>query len=143
MRLEVCPPIIMMCLTLNACVRWDADTNYQKEKQVMEERLLLQKTTEIQNVTLNIEKARSEATRGIRLGLSSSGLQQIAGYRYSLLARISDGDQLWERRRYLLSDVVASRWGSFSMESRMCDKGTELFTITLVNGMVREVDYGY
>lgn len=142
MRLEVCLPITM-CLVLSACIRWDADTHYQREKQAMGEKLLLQRASRAQGVTLNIEKSRSEATRGIRLGLSSSALQQIAGYRYSLLARIANGDQLWERRRYLLSDVVASRWGSFSMESRLCDKRAELFTVTLVNGVIREVDYGY
>ena len=43
----------------------------------------------------------------------------------------------------MLSHLVASRWGSFSMESKLCDKEVELFTITLVNGIVREVDYGY
>ena len=128
---------------MSACVRWDADLYYERERKAMEAKQQQQQLSRVQNASLNIERVQTEATRGIRKGLSASALQKLAGYRYSLLARTANGDKLWERRRYLLSDVVASRWGSFSLESRLCDKDVELFTVTLVNGVVREVDYGY
>ena len=75
--------------------------------------------------------------------MNSADLADVAGFRFDVLARTSSGNDIWERRRYLLSHVVTSRWGSFSQESKLCNKTTELLTLTLVNGVVRDVDFVY
>ena len=114
-----------------------------KKLEIKQKKSQQEKITALQTAEANVAQARRTAMIGMRTGIGAEELLKIAGYRFDSLARTSSGDQIWERRRYMLSHLVASRWGSFSKESKLCDKEVELFTITLVNGIVRDVDYGY
>jgi len=134
---------IVVCLAFCSCVRWNADKHFENEQRLLAERSQQAKIASVAAVEGNVAQARQVAMTGIRVGINAAELQKLAGYRFDPLARTSSGEQIWERRRYMLSHLVASRWGSFSKETKLCDKGVELFTITLVNGIVREVDYGY
>ena len=134
---------LYICFALSSCTRWDADKHYERQNRALAEKVALEKIAYLQTVENNVSSARKKALQGVRIGMNARELENVAGYRFDPLARTAAGGQIWERRRYLLSHLVASRWGSFSQESKFCDKDTELFTITLVNGIVREVDFGY
>lgn len=135
--------LVGCCLGFCACGRWNADQHFEHEKRIRDNKLHEAKLIRTKEAEANITQVRNSAIFGVRRGISATELQEIVGYRFDPLARISSGNEIWERRRYLLSHVVVSRWGSFSPESKLCDKEAELFTITLVNGVVREVDTGY
>ena len=143
MRLGFGVQFIFACLAFTSCVRWDADKYFALEKRAVDEKLQQENLVRLKTAEENLAQARLSALSGIRVGMNGTELQKVAGYRYDPLARTSSSDQIWERRRYLLSHVVASRWGSFSSESKLCDQNVELFTVTLVNGIVREVDFAY
>ena len=143
MRLGFGVQLIFACLTFTSCVRWDADKNFALEKRAVDQKLQQENLARLNTAEENLAQARLSAMNGIRVGMNGAQLQKVAGYRYDPLARTSSNDQIWEMRRYLLSHVVASRWGSFSSESKLCDQNVELFTVTLVNGIVREVDFAY
>tara|TARA_Y100000588_G_C14139860_1_gene875560 strand:- start:741 stop:1169 length:429 start_codon:yes stop_codon:yes gene_type:complete len=128
---------------LCSCGRWDADRHYELQNRAIAEKIAIEKITHLKMVETNVSSARKRALQGVRIGMNARELENVAGYRFDPLARTAEGGQIWERRRYLLTHLVASRWGSFSEESKFCDKDTELFTVTLVNGIVREVDFGY
>ena len=134
---------VVTCLASSSCVRWNANKHFEYKQRLLDEKSQQEKITALQTTEVNVAQARRTAMIGVRAGIGTNELLKIAGYRFELLARTSSANQIWERRRYMLSHLVASRWGSFSAESKLCDKGVELFTITLVNGIVREIDYGY
>lgn len=134
---------LFLGLALSSCGRWDADTQYERQNHALAEKVAREKIAYIKTIEGNISSARKIALQEVRIGMNARALENVAGYRFDPLARTTAGSQIWERRRYLLSHLVASTWGSFSQESKVCDKDSELFTITLVNGVVREVDYGY
>ena len=135
--------LIVACLAVCSCVRWNADEHFEYEQRLRAERSQQEKIASLKATEENVAQSRRAAMIGTQVGINAAELQEVAGYRFDPLARTSSGDQVWERRRYMLSHLVASRWGSFSTESKLCDKEVELFTVTLVNGVVREVDYGY
>ena len=126
-----------------ACGRWDADKHFERERHAIEEKLQHENNLRLRTAEENLVLLQSSIISGVRVGMSSTELAGVAGYRFDLLARTSAGNNIWERRRYLLSHVVASRWGSFSTESKLCDKDIEMFTLTVVNGFVRDVDFVY
>ena len=134
---------LLIGLALSSCGRWDADKHYAQQNRALAEKIALDKIAFVKTVEANVSSARKSALQEVRIGMNARELENVAGYRFDPLARTTAGSKIWERRRYLLSHLVASKWGSFSQESKFCDKDTELFTITLVNGVVREVDYGY
>jgi len=125
------------------CGRWNADKHFEKERQEIAAKLQQEKNLRLQTAEQNLVRLQNSIISGVRVGMSSIDLANVAGYRFDVLARTSSGNDIWERRRYLLSHAVASRWGSFSQESKLCNKTTELFTLTLVNGVVRDVDFVY
>ena len=143
MRFSFGVQLILAFFAFTSCARWDADKYFEHEKQAADEKLRQENQARLETAEENLAQARLSALSGIRVGMNGADLQKVAGYRYDPLARTSSSDQIWERRRYLLSHVVASRWGSFSPESKLCDQHVELFTVTLVNGIVREVDFAY
>lgn len=132
-----------ICFMFCACGRWDADKHFERERHAIEEKLQHEKNLRLRTAGENLVLLQSSIISGVRVGMSSTELAGVAGYRFDLLARTSAGNNIWERRRYLLSHVVASRWGSFSTESKLCDKDIEMFTLTVVNGFVRDVDFVY
>ena len=138
-----CWILAVSSLLFTSCLRWNADEHFERKQRLLEAKSQQENVSALQTAETNVAQARRTAMIGMRIGIGTDDLLKIAGYRFDPLARTSSENQIWERRRYMLSHLVASRWGSFSMESKLCDKEVELFTITLVNGIVREVDYGY
>ena len=135
--------LVSCCIGLCACGRWNADKHFEHEKLIRDNKLHEAALLRTKEAEANIKQLRNSAITRVRRGMNAAELQAIAGYRFDPLAQISSGNEIWERRRYLLAHVVASRWGSFSPESKLCDKEAELFTITLVDGVVRDIDSGY
>ena len=141
MRFEHLRMMVSICCLFCGCGRWNADDHFEKERQVIAVRLQQEKNLRLRTAEQNLVRLQNSIISGVRVGMSSTDLADVAGYRFDVLARTSSGNDIWERRRYLLSHAVASRWGSFSEESKLCDKATELLTLTLVNGVVRDVDF--
>ena len=135
--------LVVCCLILCSCGRWNADSHFDQQKLRQDKRLQAASLARTQEAEANVAKARLTVLSRVSQGMSAAELQDVAGYRFDPLANITSGSEIWERRRYLLSHVVAARWGSFSQETNLCDKEAELFTITLVNGVVRVIDTGY
>ena len=143
MRFEHLRMIASICCLFCGCGRWNADKHFENERQEIAVKLQQEKTLRLRTAEQNLVQLQNSIISGVRVGMSSTDLADVAGYRFDVLARTSSGNDIWERRRYLLSHAVASRWGSFSEESKLCDKATELLTLTLVNGVVRDVDFVY
>ena len=135
--------IASICYLFCGCSRWNADKHFEKERQKIAAKLQQEKNIRLQTAEQNLVRLQNSIIKRVRAGMNSADLADVAGYRFDVLARTSSGNDIWERRRYLLSHVVASRWGSFSQESKLCNKTTELLTLTLVNGVVRDVDIVY
>ena len=135
--------LVVCCLILCSCGRWDADGHFDRQKLSQDKTLQAAALARTLEAETNVTKVRQTVLARVRQGMSAAELQGVAGYRFDPLANIISGNEIWERRRYLLSHVVAARWGSFSREANLCDKEDELFTVTLVNGVVRVIDTGY
>ena len=143
MRFEHLLMMASICYLFCGCGRWNADKHFEKERQEIAAKLKQEKSLRLQTAEQNLVRLQNSIIKRVRAGMNSADLADVAGYRFDVLARTSSGNDIWERRRYLLSHVVASRWGSFSQESKLCNKTTELLTLTLVNGVVRDVDIVY
>ncbi|MBG30683.1 MAG: hypothetical protein CMI31_11880 [Opitutae bacterium] len=143
MRFEHLLMIAGICYLFCGCGRWNADKHFEKERQKIAAKLQREKNIRLQTAEQNLVRLQNSIIKRVRVGMNSADLADVAGFRFDVLARTSSGNDIWERRRYLLSHVVTSRWGSFSQESKLCNKTTELLTLTLVNGVVRDVDFVY
>jgi len=132
-----------MAMALTACRynSWDPDKQFAEQRRVQEEAIRKAQIEKNQNISKNVVRLERDALVRIQSGIPISELNKVMGYRFEVLASISDAASVWETRRYRVGHLIASHFGQTSKEFEICDYDRELFTLTLANGVVRTVEY--
>tara|TARA_B100000959_G_C14811901_1_gene554167 strand:+ start:415 stop:846 length:432 start_codon:yes stop_codon:yes gene_type:complete len=124
-----------------ACRKWNPDEQFAKQMRAREEIYAKSQAKQEQQAKENLVKIEREALVHVRVGMPLVELNKLMGYRFEVLASVPTSGSTWETRRYRIGHLVASTWGPASLEYGFCNKDQQLFTVTLANDLVREVEY--
>ena len=134
--------VVSLAVFFPACLReWNPDEQFAEQMRVRKEMRTKAQAKQEQEAKENLVKIERKALTQVRVGMPLAELNKLMGYRFEVLASLPTAGSTWETRRYRMGQFVASTVGSVSLEYGFCDKDRELFTVTLANGVVREVEY--
>ena len=129
-----------MCLS--ACSKkWNPDEQFSKQKRVQEARRVQVHAKLEQQAKNNLIEIERKVLVKVRRGMPLAELDKLMGFRFEVLASLPTAHSTWETRKYRMGQLVASTWGTASLEYDFCEKDRNLFTVTLANAIVREIEY--
>ena len=134
--------LILIFLLFSSCnKKWDPDKQFteQSEKIRLEQQNYQAQLQ--QDAKQNLREFESKILLEVRKGISIQHFNKLVGFKYSILAHNSNIGKRWERRIYKWSDIVETKWNTYSMEYQLCEKNRDFFIITSNDEIVIAVEY--
>lgn len=134
--------LVFLFFWISSCrEKWDPDKQFMKQN----EEIRTQKKHYEYNLELSTINLLKEYETGLLYKLKPEitlrKLNDLIGYKYSLLALNDETGTRWERRLYLWKDIIESKWGKASLEYKICQKEKEFVIITCNEESIVEVEF--
>lgn len=134
--------LILTFILLSSCnKKWDPDQQYTQQSEKIR---LEQKSYQAQLELVaeqNLMDLESEILLKVSNGISIQKFNKLVGFKYSVLAHNTEIGKRWERRVYRWPDIVESKWNTYSLEYKLCEKNRDFFIITTNDETVIAVEY--
>jgi len=134
--------LILTFILFSSCnKKWDPDQQFtQQSERIRLEQLSYQAQLE-GDAKQNLIDLESEILLNVRNGISIQKFNKLVGFKYSILAHNTEIGKRWERRVYRWPDIVESKWNTYSLEYKLCEKNRDFFIITTNDETVIAVEY--
>ncbi|MEC8044452.1 MAG: hypothetical protein VX130_07670 [Verrucomicrobiota bacterium] len=123
-----------MCFLFFGCGKaWDPDHQYQSQ---IEEIILMNDLSNQKNneqAELNLIDLESMLRLRLLPGMSINEVSYRLGNNYKILAQTKVDGLIWERRSYLMQDIVKHRFGISSLEAELQKKRNPKTLVITVN----------
>jgi hypothetical protein len=134
--------LVFPFLLLISCTsKWDPDLQFSQQNEKIRAKQKNYQFQLQQNAINNLRDLESEILLKVRIGTSNEQLNELVGFKYTILAQFLDVGMLWERRIYKWQDIVESKWDTYSLEYKLCKKNRDFIIVTTNEECVISVEY--
>ena len=134
--------LILIFLLISSCnKKWDPDKQFKDQSEKIRLKQQNYQAQLQQDAKQNLREFESKILLEVRKGISIQYFNKLVGFKYSILAQNSNIGKRWERRIYKWSDIVETKWNTYSMEYQLCEKNRDFFIITSNDEIVIAVEY--
>ena len=134
--------LILIFLLFSSCnKKWDPDLQFTKQSEKIQLEHQNYQAQLLHDAKQNLKEFESKILLEVRKGISIQHFNTLVGFKYSILAQNTNIGKRWERRIYKWSDIVETKWSTYSMEYQLCEKNRDFFIITSNDENVIAVEY--
>ena len=134
--------LVILIFLISSCKeKWDPDKQFLKQNEEIRSKKERYEYNVEQNTINRLREYEVTLLYKIKPETPLNKLNDLIGFKYSLLALNNETGTRWERRLYLWQDIIENKRGQTSLEYKICQKEKDFVIITCNEQSIVEVEF--